>query len=222
MELKDTYWHKGMRKRLVDSLRQKSIQDEKVLAAMEAVPRHFFMENAFEEIAYEDKAFPIGCEQTISQPYTVAFQTELLEVKKGDKILEIGTGSGYQATVLAALGAFVYTLERQEELFQKTKILLTQLGVQQVRCVLRDGFGGLPEYAPFDKILVTAGASSIPETLKMQLKIGAYLVIPVGEATQEMYRVERKSAQQFEANVFGSFRFVPFMAGIHRKDGASK
>lgn len=214
--MEDSYRHKGMRKRLIEKLRERGISDERILAAMEALPRHYFLDKAFEEHAYEDKAFPIGSEQTISQPYTVAYQTSLLEIKKRDKILEIGTGSGYQAAILVLMGARVYTVERQEALFQKTKALLEELKVGNIRCFLRDGTKGLAEYAPFDKILVTAGAIGIPEALLQQLKIGGMLVIPVGEDVQKMYRITRISEKEFKQEAFDDFRFVPFLEGIKK------
>ncbi|MDX1940237.1 MAG: protein-L-isoaspartate(D-aspartate) O-methyltransferase [Saprospiraceae bacterium] len=214
--MEDSYRHKGMRRRLIEKLRERGIRDERVLAAMEALPRHFFLDKAFEEHAYEDKAFPIGSEQTISQPYTVAYQTSLLDVKKRDKILEIGTGSGYQAAILALMGARVYTVERQEALFHKTKTLLEALKVGNVRCFLRDGTKGLTEYAPFDKILVTAGAIGIPEALLQQLKLGGMLVIPVGEEVQKMYRITRISENEYKEEAFDDFRFVPFLEGIKK------
>ncbi|RMG88295.1 MAG: protein-L-isoaspartate(D-aspartate) O-methyltransferase [Bacteroidetes bacterium] len=209
----DTYRHKGMRRKLVEGLRKKGIKDERILEAMEKIPRHFFLENAFEEQAYIDKAFPIGCGQTISQPYTVAFQTQLLEVKKRDKILEIGTGSGYQAAILAALGARVFTIERQEGLYRKTKALLKELGFQGIRTYFKDGFQGLPEFAPFDKILVTAGAPTVPEKLLKQLKIGGIMVIPVGEKNQKMIRIFRYGENEYGREDWGNFRFVPMLKG---------
>jgi len=215
--MNDTYRHKGMRRRLVDTLRQKGINDERVLAAVGLIPRHFFLDKAFEEHAYEDKAFPIGNEQTISQPYTVAFQTQLLDVKKREKVLEIGTGSGYQATILGALGARVYTVERQEGLYVKTKELLKVFQMRNIRCYLRDGTMGLPEFAPFDKIIVTAGATEVPDALRQQLKIGGIMVIPVGEKEQVMYRIKRISEHEWEAVETGDFRFVPFLGGINKK-----
>lgn len=205
-----------MRRRLIEKLRERSELDPKVLDAMEALPRHFFLDRAFEEHAYEDKAFPIGNEQTISQPYTVAYQTTLLEVKKRDKILEIGTGSGYQAAILAMLGARVFTVERQEALYRKADMLLHELRVGNVRCFFRDGSKGLPEYAPFDKILATAGASEIPQALKEQLKIGGMLIIPVGEKVQQMYRITRIAENEWTEEIFADFRFVPFLGGINR------
>ncbi len=213
----DTYRHKGMRRRLVEQLRQKGIRDEAVLAAVDAVPRHLFLDKAFEEHAYEDKAFPIDCDQTISQPYTVAYQTVLLQVKKHDRILEIGTGSGYQAAILAELGARVYTIERQEALYLKTERLLRDLGYNKVRCFYGDGTSGLPAWAPFDKIIVTAGAPVVPEALKDQLSVGGLLVIPVGEALQKMHRYRRTSDSEWADEVLDAFRFVPFLGGTAPK-----
>lgn len=218
MNFSDTYRHKGLRKKLVETIRLKGIRDEKVLKAINALPRHFFLEKAFEEWAYADQAFPIGNEQTISQPYTVAFQTELLEIKKRDKILEVGTGSGYQAAILALLGARVHTIERQEALFHKTNALLEKLEVGNIRTYFRDGYKGLPEFAPFDKMIVTAGATNIPDALKEQLKIGGVLVIPVGDdQSQKMYRITKISAKEFKKEEFANFRFVPFLKGTNRK-----
>ncbi len=214
--MEDNYRHKGMRRRLIEKLRERSELDPMVLDAMEALPRHFFLDRAFEEHAYEDKAFPIGNEQTISQPYTVAYQTTLLEVKKRDKILEIGTGSGYQAAILAMLGARVFTVERQEALFRKADALLHEMRVGNVRCFFRDGSKGLPEHAPFDKILATAGALEVPQALKEQLKIGGTLVIPIGEKVQQMYRITRTGEQEWKEEVFADFRFVPFLGGINK------
>jgi len=202
---------------MVDALRQRGITDEAVLAAMAAVPRHYFLDKAFEEHAYEDKPFPIGCEQTISQPFTVAYQTQLLDLKNGDRVLEIGTGSGYQAAILAALGAKVFTVERQEALYFSTKKHLDELGLKTVKCFFRDGSKGLSEKAPFDKIIVTAGAPVIPEPLKQQLAIGGILVIPVGESVQTMLRIKRLSETEFEEQRLADFRFVPFLEGVRRK-----
>ncbi|MDX1910303.1 MAG: protein-L-isoaspartate(D-aspartate) O-methyltransferase [Saprospiraceae bacterium] len=215
--LTDTYRHKGLRKRMVDTLRRRGIHDEAVLAAMAAVPRHFFLDKAFEEHAYEDKPFPIGCEQTISQPFTVAYQTALLEVKNGERVLEIGTGSGYQAAILAALGARVFTVERQEALYFTTKTLLEKLGIKTVKCFFRDGSKGLSEKAPYDKIIVTAGAPVVPTPLKEQLAVGGILVIPVGESVQKMVKIKRISPADFQEEIFDDFRFVPFLEGINRK-----
>ena len=216
--MKDTYRHKGLRRKLINELRRKGIRDENILAAMDAIPRHFFLDKAFEEWAYQDKAFPIGNEQTISQPYTVAYQTDLLEVKKRDKIMEIGTGSGYQAALLAALGTRVYTIERQEALHKKAKALLSKLGFGHIRFYFKDGYKGLPEFAPFDKILITAGASTVPETLKHQLKIGGILVVPVGDSdVQRMYKVTRVSETEFLEEKLDNFRFVPFLKGVRKE-----
>ncbi len=215
--MKDTYRHKGLRNKLINSLRAKGIRDETILAAMETIPRHFFLDKAFEEWAYQDKAFPIGNEQTISQPYTVAYQTDLLEVKKRDKIMEIGTGSGYQAALLVALGARVYTIERQEALYEKVKILLPKLGFGNIRFYFKDGYKGLPEFAPFDKILVTAGAGSIPEELKKQLRIGGILVVPVGDVkVQSMYKITRIAENEYLEEKLDNFRFVPFLKGVKK------
>ena len=217
--MKDTYRHKGLRKKLVDSIGRKGIQDEKILAAMKAIPRHFFLDNAFEEWAYQDKAFPIGYEQTISQPFTVAYQTSLLEVKKRDKIMEVGTGSGYQAALLAALGARVFTIERQEALHNEAKNLLSKMGFGNIRFYFKDGYKGLPEFAPFDKILVTAGASKIPEELKKQLKTGGIMVVPVGNSkVQRMYKITRITENEYLEEKLDNFRFVPFLKGVNKVD----
>ncbi|MBK7409366.1 MAG: protein-L-isoaspartate(D-aspartate) O-methyltransferase [Saprospirales bacterium] len=206
-----------MRRKLVDSIRRRGIGDEHILSAMDALPRHFFLEKAFEEKAYEDTAFPIGCEQTISQPYTVAYQTALLEIQKRDKVLEIGTGSGYQAAILALLGARVYTIERQETLYLRTKNLLSKLGMHSIRCYFRDGSKGLPEFAPFDKILVTAAADKVPRPLLEQLAIGGMLVIPVGSEVQRMERITRMGEREYKTKQFDHFRFVPFLKGVEKK-----
>ena len=198
----------------MDSLREKGIQDERVLSAMEVLPRHFFLDNAFAELAYTDKPFQIGKGQTISQPFTVAYQTELLELKKREKVLEIGTGSGYQAAILAIMGARVFTLERHAQLHDRAKKLLKQLKLGNIRCFHRDGFNGLPEFAPYAKILVTAGASEVPQALLEQLEIGGMLVIPVGKKVQVMYRITRQSEQEFRTEKFRTFRFVPFLKGL--------
>ena len=198
----------------MDTLRQEGFHDEKVLEAMMRVPRHLFLEKAFEEWAYKNVAFPIGCEQTISQPLTVAIQTSLLEVNKGDKILEVGTGSGYQASILSELGAKVYTIERQSALFDKTDKLLKDLGYRVIRTFLGDGYEGLPMFAPFDKILVTAGASTLPETLIRQLKDDGHLVIPIGdEQSQTMWRYTLLADGSIQSKAFGKFKFVPFLKG---------
>lgn len=213
--MQDTYRHKGMRRRLVEGLRKKGIKDERVLEAIGNLPRHYFLDKAFEEHAYQDKAFPIGKEQTISQPYTVAYMTELMEVEKRQKVLEVGTGSGYQACILASLGARVFTIERQKDLYEKARKFLPEIGFPQIRLFYRDGYKGLPEYAPFDRIIVTAGAPYIPDALRDQLSIGGVMVIPVGEEEQTMFRVRRITEQLFEEEPLGPFRFVPFVEGLN-------
>jgi protein-L-isoaspartate(D-aspartate) O-methyltransferase len=214
-KMEDTYRHKGMRRRLVETLSKKGIKDEKVLEAIAALPRHFFLDKAFEDHAYQDKAFPIGSDQTISQPYTVAHMTELLEVSKRQKVLEVGTGSGYQACILAHLGARVYTIERQKELYELAKTFLPAIGYPQIRLFYRDGYKGLPEYAPFERIIVTAGAPYVPDALREQLSIGGVMVIPVGEEEQTMYRIRRIAANLYEDEPLGPFRFVPFVEGLN-------
>lgn len=209
--MKDSAKHQGLRNQLVNVLQLKGIADKNILEAIRKIPRHLFLNSSFEDFAYQDKPFPIGAGQTISQPYTVAFQTELLQVKKEDKILEIGTGSGYQTAVLCLLGAKVFSIERQNELFKKTSLLLPKLGIRPKHLVFGDGYKGLPNYAPFDSIIVTAGAPIIPQPLMAQLKIGGRLVIPVGEDTQVMTLLIRKSETQFEKHEFGDFRFVPLL-----------
>jgi len=211
--MEDSYRHKGLRRLLVEEIRKKGISDEAVLEAIGKVPRHSFMDSGFINFSYRDSAFPIGAGQTISQPYTVAFQTQLLEVKPYDKILEIGTGSGYQAAVLFEMGANVFTIERQRELYIKSQQLLQQLGYKML-FFHGDGYAGLPAFAPFDKILVTAGATEIPETLVQQLKIGGRMVIPVGGSNgQDMTLVVRKSETETEVTYHGAFIFVPFLKG---------
>jgi len=213
MTEKDDLRHKGMRKKLADGLKVKGIRNPDVLEAIRKVPRHLFMESSFIHFAYKDQAFPIGAGQTISQPYTVAFQTELLEVEKNDKVLEVGTGSGYQAAVLLEMGAKVFTIERQKELFLKVQSFLPEIGYHPA-CFFGDGYKGLPGFAPFDKILVTAGASSIPPELKEQLKIGGRMVIPVGRKNhQEMLVVERISEEEYKTERHGGFVFVPLLKG---------
>ncbi|MEY4834791.1 MAG: hypothetical protein RI980_906 [Bacteroidota bacterium] len=211
--MKDTNKHQGLRNLLVKQLKEKGITDKNVLDTIAKIPRHLFIDSSFENFAYQDKAFPIGADQTISQPYTVAFQTELLQVQKDHKILEIGTGSGYQTAVLCLLGAKVYSVERQNELFKKTKNLLSKLSINVIPKLLSfgDGYKGLPDYAPFDGIIVTAGAPSIPQALMSQLKIGGRLVIPVGENEQIMTLLVRKNETQFEKTEFGDFKFVPLL-----------
>lgn len=211
LPLKDTFKHKGMRQQLVEVVKAKGITDELVLKAIGKVPRHLFMDSGFLDHAYQDKAFPIAAEQTISQPYTVAFQTELLQIKPGDKILEIGTGSGYQTAVLLELGALVYSIERQHELFKKTSKFLPKLGYRPKKLIFGDGYIGLKEEAPFDSIIVTAGAPFVPKPLLSQLKVGGRLVIPVGDEVQVMTRFIRKGPKDFEQQEFGEFRFVPLL-----------
>lgn len=200
-----------MRNKLADTLIKKGISDKNTLDAIRTIPRHLFMDSSFEGHAYQDKAFPIAADQTISQPYTVAFQTQLLEVKPGQKILEIGTGSGYQTAVLLQLQAKVYTIERQLELFKKTKIFFGKLGYRPRKKIFGDGYKGLPEEAPFDGIIVTAGAPEVPRALISQLKVGGRLVIPIGTDNQIMTLYIRKSEKEFEKKEFGSFRFVPLL-----------
>ena len=210
--MQDTFKHQGLRKKLVEIIREKGIKDEKVLSAVGKIPRHLFMDNAFIHFAYEDKAFPIGAEQTISQPYTVAFQTELLDIKPYEKILEIGTGSGYQAAVLVALEASVFTIERQRELFQKTKDFLPKIGYK-CQFYYGDGYKGLPKFAPFDKIIVTCGASEIPTELINQLKIGGKLVAPIGSGNiQEMQLLEKVTEKENKVTTHGKFSFVPMLS----------
>jgi|TARA_B110000971_G_scaffold214074_1_gene245701 protein-L-isoaspartate(D-aspartate) O-methyltransferase len=209
--LKDTFKHKGLRKQLVATLIAKGIKTPAVLDAIDSIPRHLFMDSSFLDHAYQDKAFPIAASQTISQPYTVAFQSELLEVKSGDKILEIGTGSGYQTAVLCLLGAQVYSIERQLELFKKTSQFLPKIGYVAKRLIFGDGYKGLKEEAPFDSIIVTAGAPFVPKPLLSQLKIGGRLVIPVGDKDQIMTLYIRKGSKEFEKHELGNFKFVPLL-----------
>ncbi len=207
----DTSKHQGLRNQLVLQLQEKGIADKAVLEAIRKIPRHLFLESGFENYAYQDKPFPIGAGQTISQPYTVAFQTQLLQVKRDHKILEIGTGSGYQSAILFAMGAKVYSIERQNELFKKTSVLLPKLGIRPKHLSFGDGYKGLPNHAPFDSIIVTAGAPIIPQPLMAQLKVGGRLVIPVGKDIQVMTLLVRKNETQFEKHEFGEFRFVPLL-----------
>jgi protein-L-isoaspartate(D-aspartate) O-methyltransferase len=208
----DSFRHKGMRKKLVDTIRRKGIKDPRILEAVGKIPRHLFLDSSFLEFAYEDKPFPIGSGQTISQPYTVAFQTNLLEVKTGDKILEIGTGSGYQACVLAELGAKVFTIERQKKLYQQTKTFLPTIGYRQIKCFYGDGYKGLPAFAPYDKILITAAAPEIPSLLTDQLKPGGFFVLPLGDDdVQTMTRITKQKDGSLKTEKFGAFRFVPLL-----------
>ncbi|WP_350288295.1 protein-L-isoaspartate(D-aspartate) O-methyltransferase [uncultured Croceitalea sp.] len=209
--MRDTLKHSGMRNKLAEVVASKGVTDEKVLNAIREIPRHLFLDSGFEAHAYQDKAFPIGAEQTISQPYTVAFQTELLQLKPNHKILEIGTGSGYQTAVLLNLKAKVYTIERQQELFKKTKLFFSKMGYRPKKVIFGDGYKGLEEEAPFDGIIVTAGAPNVPKPLLAQLKIGGRLVIPVGIDEQIMTLYLRKSEKEFEKKELGNFRFVPLL-----------
>ncbi|OMP29829.1 protein-L-isoaspartate(D-aspartate) O-methyltransferase [Mangrovimonas sp. DI 80] len=209
--MKDTFKHQGMRQQLVEVVRAKGITNEKVLKAIGTIPRHLFMDSSFLDHAYQDKAFPIAADQTISQPYTVAFQTELLNIKPGDQILEIGTGSGYQTAVLCLMGAKVFSIERQQELFRITSKFLPKLGYRPKKLIFGDGYKGMPEEAPFDGIIVTAGAPFVPKPLLSQLKIGGRLVIPVGVDVQTMTLFIRKGPKEFEQHEFGEFRFVPLL-----------
>ena len=210
----DTYRHKGLRKKLLDILRSKGITEEAVLTAMDNIPRHYFMDSALDNIAYEDRAFPISDGQTISQPYTVAYQTQLLQLKKNDKVLEIGTGSIYQATVLAELGAKVFTIERQKNLFDKTKNYIFKNKYSNLKFFYGDGFEGLPTYAPFDKVIITAAAPFIPPKLMQQLKTGGYMVIPVDEGNkQRMMRLTKHDDETWSEEIFENFSFVPMLTG---------
>jgi protein-L-isoaspartate(D-aspartate) O-methyltransferase len=210
----DTYRHKGLRKQLIDSLREKGITDELVLAAMNNIPRHFFLDTALDRIAYEDRAFPIAEGQTISQPYTVAYQTQLLQVKPSDKILEIGTGSAYQATVLAEMGAKVFTIERQKKLFDQNKQFVFRKKHPQIKFFYGDGFEGLPTFAPFDKIIITAAAPVVPPKLLEQLKPGGIMVIPLDEGEQQrMRRITKREDGTLQDEAFTEFSFVPMLTG---------
>ena len=211
----DTYRHKGLRKDLVSSLKKKGITDEKILEAFMNVPRHWFIDPEFDSWAYKDQAFKIDAEQTISQPYTVAFMTQLLDVKAGDKILEIGTGSGFQAAILHNLGAKVYTIERHEILHKNASELLSKIGFGGIRTLHGDGYAGAPRFAPFDKIIVTAGAESIPRTLIAQLKVNGIMVLPSGEHNEKkMLKINKISETEINVEDHGEFIFVPFLKGI--------
>lgn len=211
---KDDWYHKGLRKQLVEQLRSKGITDEQVLHAINYIPRHFFLDSAFDKIAYEDRAFPIAEGQTISQPYTVAYQTQLLQVKKTDKVLEIGTGSMYQAVVLAEMGARVYTIERQRKLFELNKQFEYAKRYFNIKFFYGDGFEGLPSFAPFDKIIITAAAPFIPPKLVTQMKTGGLMVIPVDEGNkQRMLRITKKEDGSYVEELFDYFSFVPMLGG---------
>ena len=210
----DTYRHKGLRKKLVDTIKSKGITNEKVLHAIERIPRHFFLDSAFDEVAYEDKAFPIEEKQTISQPYTVAYQTQLLEVKPFDKVLEIGTGSAYQACVLADMGAQVYTIERQKKLFENNKNFSFIKKYPNIKFFYGDGYEGLPTFAPFDKVIITAAAPDVPQKLLSQLKVGGMMVIPVGSGdVQVMKRIIKQADGSFKEEIYDRFSFVPMLTG---------
>lgn len=212
----DSYMHKGMRRQLMNLLREKGIRDESVLSAMNAIPRHWFLDSAFGKIAYEDRAFPIAEGQTISQPYTVAYQTELLNIKRGDKVLEIGTGSTYQATVLAEMGARVYTIERQKKLYDfQQKNYIFKHTYAGIKFFYGDGFEGLPSFAPFDKIIITAAAPFIPPKLVEQLRVGGIMVIPVDAENRDSQRMLRitKEANGLQTETFDNFSFVPMLEG---------
>lgn len=210
----DSYRHKGLRKKLIDSIRNKGITDESVLEAMMKIPRHFFLDTALEQIAYEDRAFPIGEGQTISQPYTVAYQTQLLEVSPYQKILEIGTGSAYQAMVLAEMGASVFTIERQRKLYDHNKTFILRSKYSNIKFFYGDGFEGLPTFAPFDKIIITAAAPFIPPKLIEQLKVGGKMVIPVDDnGRQKMMRITKIEDGTLDEETFSDFSFVPMLKG---------
>lgn len=213
-KFEDTYRHKGLRQKLIDSLREKGITDEKVLTAMNNIPRHYFLDTALDHIAYEDRAFPIAEGQTISQPYTVAFQTELLQVKPREKVLEIGTGSIYQASVLAEMGAYVFTIERQKKLFEQTKHFVLRSKYPHLKFFYGDGFEGLPAFAPFDKVIITAGAPNIPEKLVAQMKTGGLMVIPLNDDDkQRMLRLTKMPDGSLQEEAFHHFSFVPMLSG---------
>ena len=214
----DSYQHKGLRKQLINLLREKGITDENVLEAINTIPRHFFLDSAFDKIAYEDRAFPISQGQTISQPYTVAYQTQLLQIKKSDKVLEIGTGSVYQATILAELGARVYTIERQKQLFDiQQKEYYFKKQYPNINFFFGDGFEGLPTFAPFDKIIITAAAPFVPPKLVQQLKVGGMMVIPVDEGdVQRMLRLTKLPDGSIQEEAFQEFSFVPMLTGKNR------
>ncbi len=213
-KFEDSYRHKGLRKKLVDTVREKGITDERVLDAISAIPRHYFLDSAFEDRAYEDKAFPIAQDQTISQPYTVAYQSELLEIKPQLKVLEIGTGSAYQACVLAEMGAQVFTIERQKPLFEAIKKFPYKSKYPNIKFFYGDGYEGLPTYAPFDRVIVTAAAPFIPEKLVAQLKTGGLMVIPLGDKpVQCMIRLKKMGDGTVQREEFNNFSFVPMLAG---------
>ena len=214
--LQDSFRHQGLRRQLVQQLREKGIHNEAILEAIGKIPRHIFMDNAFLEYAYQDKAFPIACGQTISQPFTVAYQTQLLDPHKGEKVLEIGTGSGYQSAVLAETGAKVFSIERHKPLHETTRKRLDELKYFTVKTFYGDGFKGLPAFAPFDKILVTCGAPEIPQALVAQLKPGGIMVIPIGEGNQQkMIKITKNLDGTLKKESHGNFKFVPFLKGVN-------
>lgn len=215
--MEDSYVHKGLRRKLVQELTARNLFSSQLLDAFMHVPRHLFMAKGLEKIAYKDQALPIASGQTISQPFTVAFQTHLLEIKQGDKILEIGTGSGYQTAILLEMGAKVFSIERQKELFDVTQVLLAKLNYRP-QLFYGDGYLGQPTYSPFDKIIITAGAPFIPEPLKQQLKIGGRMVIPVGDKAQKMILLIKKDENNFEVTEHGNFQFVPLLQGKSQKE----
>lgn len=218
--MKDTARHQGMRNLLARQLTEREqypISDEKVLKAIRTIPRHLFLDSIFEEKAYQDIAFPIGAGQTISRPHTVAFQTELLQVSEGQKVLEIGTGSGYQSAVLVALRVELYTIERQQELFKKTQLFLSRIGYMPKKMLLGDGYKGYPAQAPYDRILVTAGAPEVPKELLAQLKVGGRLVIPIGKGEQIMTVFDRISPIEFSKQEYGTFGFVPMLENVQTR-----
>jgi len=214
----DSYVHQGLRKKLIQILRTRGISDERVLQAMSEIPRQHFVAAGLDRIVYEDRAIPIDADQTISQPYTVAFMSQLLKIEKRDKVLELGTGSGYQAIVLAKLGASVYTVERQESLFKKTSAMLKEMGYSGIRTFLRDGSNGLSDQAPFDKIIVTAALDEVPQALLEQLRTGGYLIAPVGQPIQELQLIHKKAQNDYAIERHGDFRFVPVLSGIKRNN----
>lgn len=219
MILQDSHRLRGLRQGLVRYLAKKGIKDERILNAFMDIPRHYFMDSDFPEWAYKDEAFPIAAGQTISHPFTVAFQTQLLDIQSTDKVLEIGTGSGYQAAVLSYMGAKVYTIERQAELFHSTSRKLVDLGFERIRTIYGDGYQGAPRFAPFHKIIVTCGAEFVPKALPYQLRIGGIMVIPVGKGEDKtMTLIRRTSETEFTAEEHGVFRFVPFLEGTNERD----
>ena len=216
IEMTDSLKYKGLRNLLVKQLKKKGIKDKKVLDAIAVVPRHWFMGKGLEELAYIDNAYPIAAGQTISQPYTVAMQTSLLALKKGNKVLEIGTGSGYQTTILLEIGAKVFTIERQHELFKKTQLFFTKLPYQPKKIIFGDGYEGHPDQAPYHGILVTAAATELPKQLLLQLTIGGKLVIPIGDnKEQKMYVFKRKGKKEFDKKIIGNYRFVPLLKDVN-------